>query len=61
MYWGILDIVPLWTDLPNISGWHWYKDFLVLAIGIFISSITSIVVNQKYFKISFTLLGLLLK
>ena len=32
--------------------WHWYKFFLIITSDIFISIITSIVVNQKYFKTS---------
>ena len=34
------------------GGWHWYKN-LILISNVFIFNITSIVVNLKYFKISF--------
>ena len=38
------------------GGWHWYKNILILTSDIFICNITSIVINQKYFKKSLYLI-----
>ena len=46
----------VWTDAPSIGWVTLIQEFLILTGDIFISNITSTVVNRKYF--SFSLLGL---
>ena len=46
----------VWTDTPSIGWVTLIQEFLILTGDIFISNITSTVVNRKYF--SFSLLGL---